>query len=137
MEQAEKALRDKVFLTSKSKTLINRILQSNEFREYNQTSKFNQNLKNYNKDTKEEIINQYIHPTKEALYELDDDIYNQLEEDADTSETLLNKKFLEVMAIYLKFSEEKSKLNKILRKEYEEAYELRNKIKEGKETIKK
>ena len=137
MEQAEKALRDKVYLKSKSKLLVNRRSKSNPFKEYNQNSKFNQNLNNYNKETKEEIINQYINPTKEGLYELGDDIYNQLEEDADIDETLLNKKFLEVLNIYFKILDEKKKLNILLKNNYEEANNLRNGIKEGKELIKK
>ena len=137
MEQAEKALRDKVFLQSKSKSLLNRRSKSYSMKKYHEKNIFNQNLNNYNKNSNEEIINQYINPYKEELYESGDDIYIQLEEDVDIDETLLNKKPLDVITIYFKILEERKILNNILIKKYKEANELRNKIKETNESIKK
>ena len=137
MEQADKALRDKVFYKSKTRPVNRRTKSSSTKKKYNERSKFNKNLANYNRDTKEEIINEYINPTKETLYELSLDIYNQLEEDANLSETLINKKFLEVIKKYFKLLDEKKNLNRILKSQIQKANESRDKIKEGKESIKK
>ena len=46
------------------------------------------------------MMDEFINPTKEILYELSLDIYNQLEEDANLNEELVNKKFLETINDY-------------------------------------
>lgn len=134
MEQAEKALRDKVFQNSKLKSPINR--RSKLTKNFNQENNFLENLNDYNKETKKDIINEYVNPTKEKIYEFSEDISDQLFEDIDFNETLINKMVLNAINEYLYVLEIKNKVNEKLKKTFETSKNLRKEIKDMKETIK-
>ena len=133
MEQAEKALRDKIFQNSKSK--FNRRSKSTE--NFYQENNFLKNLNDYNKETKKEIINEYVNPTKEKLYEFSEELSEQLFDDVNFNETLINKMMLNAINEYFYVLEVKNKVNEKLKKTFEKSNNLRKEIKDMKETIKK
>ena len=133
MEQAEKALRDKIFENSKSK--FNRRSKSTE--NFYQENNFLKNLNDYNKETKKEIINEYVNPTKEKLYEFSEELSEQLFDDVNFNETLINKMMLNAINEYFYVLEVKNKVNEKLKKTFEKSNNLRKEIKDMKETIKK
>ena len=133
MEQAEKALRDKIFQNSKSK--FNKRSKSTE--NFYQENNFLKNLNDYNKETKKEIINEYVNPTKEKLYEFSEELSEQLFDDVNFNETLINKMMLNAINEYFYVLEVKNKVNEKLKKTFEKSNNLRKEIKDMKETIKK
>ena len=133
MEQAEKALRDKIFQNSKSK--FNRRSKSTE--NFYKENNFLKNLNDYNKETKKEIINEYVNPTKEKLYEFSEELSEQLFDDVNFNETLINKMMLNAINEYFYVLEVKNKVNEKLKKTFEKSNNLRKEIKDMKETIKK
>ena len=133
MEQAEKALRDKIFQNSKSK--FNRRSKSTE--NFYQENNFLKNLNDYNKETKKEIINEYVNPTKEKLYEFSEELSEQLFDDVNFNETLINKMMLNAINEYFYVLEVKNKVNEKLKKTFEKSNNLRKEIKDMKEKIKK
>ena len=133
MEQAEKALRDKIFQNSKSK--FNRRSKSTE--NFYQENNFLKNLNDYNKETKKEIINEYVNPTKEKLYEFSEELSEQLFDDVNFNETLINKMMLNAINEYFYVLEVKNKVNEKLKKTFEKSNNMRKEIKDMKETIKK
>ena len=135
MEQAEKALREKVFLSQNLKSPIKRRRKSSN--NFNLEDNFISNLDNYNKETKNEIINVYVNPTKERVYELAEDLSNQLFIDVDLNETLINKIMLNKIKEYLYYININNIVNEQLKKTFEISNGLRKGILEKKENINK
>ena len=133
MEQA-KALREKVFLNSSLNSKFKRRSKSHVDEQYIQESAFNQDLKNYNQETKKETIKKYINPDKESLLEISQDLSKQIFYEFDQNETLLNKKLYKALSEYMEELDEKEKTLLILKNLYDSSNylsEQRNKIKES------
>ena len=136
MEQA-KALREKVFLSTNTNSKIKKRSKSHVDEQYVQESTFNEDLNNYNQETKEEIIKKYTNPDKESLLELSEDITKQIFYDLDQNQTLLNKKLYIVLSDYMKELEEKEKTLQFLQNLKTTSNYLREKRNQLKESIKK
>ena len=136
MEQA-KALREKVFLSTNTNSKIKKRSKSHVDEQYVQESTFNEDLNNYNQETKEEIIKKYTNPDKESLLELSEDVTKQIFYDLDQNQTLLNKKLYIVLSEYMKELEEKEKTLQFLQNLKTTSNYLREKRNQLKESIKK
>ena len=136
MEQAEKALREKIYNNSNLKSSFKRRQKIDN----NKENIFNNNLNTYLQDNKEiqaSIINKYTNPVKNTLFELADDINNQKIEDFDQSQTLLNQSLLRLTSQYLSVLDRKNNLNEELKNILSKSNELRRKINEVKLSINK
>ena len=136
MEQAEKALREKIYNNSNLKSSFKRRQKIDN----NKENIFNNNLNTYLQDNKEiqaSIINKYTNPVKNTLFELADDINNQKIEDFDQSQTLLNQSLLRLTSQYLSVLDRKNNLNEDLKNVLSKSNELRRKINEVKLSINK
>ncbi len=136
MEQA-KALREKVFLSTNTNSKIKKRSKSHVDEQYVQESTFNEDLNNYNQETKEEIIKKYTNPDKESLLELSEDVTKQIFYDLDQNQTLLNKKLYIVLSEYMKELEEKEKTLQFLQNLKTTSNYVREKRNQLKESIKK
>ena len=136
MEQAEKALREKIYNNSNLKSSFKRRQKI----ENNKENIFNNNLNTYLQDNKEiqaSIVNTYTNPVKNTLFTLADNINSQKVEDFDQSQTLLNQSLLRLTSQYLSVLERKNNLNEELKNILSKSNELRRKINEVKLSINK
>lgn len=135
MKQAEKALREIIFFDPNFKSPIKR--RSKLFNNFNEEKYFKEYLNNCNIGNKKGKINDYVNPTKEKVYELIEDLSNQLFADADLNETLINKMIIYKINEYFHYVEINKIVNDQLKKVFEISNDLRKGILEKKNKIKK
>ena len=139
MEQAEKALREKVFNNSNQKESIIKRRKLN-LDQYNIKNNFEENLRNLeekNRDKQKEIINSYINPEKNTLYQLGDNLNYDISNYLDQNSNAINKKLLEKINELIKLYDEKTQIDKKLKQKYEIESDLRKQIEDVKKSIKK
>ena len=139
MEQAEKALREKVFNNSNQKESIIKRRKLN-LDQYNIKNNFEENLRNLeekNRDIQKEIINSYINPEKNTLYQLGDNLNYDISNYLDQNSNAINKKLLEKINELIKLYDEKTQIDKKLKQKYEIESDLRKQIEDVKKSIKK
>ena len=108
--------------------------------EYKTQNIFEDNLKHLsqkNKQVENGILNTYINPSKNKLFQLGDNLKFEKCYDLDENSTFLNKKVLDLLNKYLKICDERAKLEKELRKKKEIENDLRNEVDKIKVTIEK
>ena len=139
MEQAEIALREKVFFNPKQNEVFKRKTKDQINQDYKENT-FEQDLKIFEQQSKEakiNIINKYTNPNKDTIYELSKDIISQKTYYLDQFQTSVNLKVLEAMKEYLKLIDIRTKIEEDAKKKKEKKNELKRRINEIKEEINK
>lgn len=137
MEEAEKALREKVCINSKQKTFFKRKTNEQINSEYEENT-FKNDLLKYQQHSiqdKIDIINKYTNPDKNTIYELSRALISQKKNDLDQFQTSLNMKLFEKMKEYLEIIELKNKVEEELKKSNNIKNDLNEQIKEINSTI--
>ena len=140
MDQAEKSLREVYLNSQQQQTLFKRKTRESKNANYKENNTFINDLDKYqhgSKQVKNEIINKYINPDKNTIYELSKDIINQKSNCLDQFQTSLNIKILEAMKEYIKIVEIRTKIEEDLKKTKEKKNDLKIKINEIKSSINK
>ena len=129
MEQAEKALRDKVCLYSNK---ISSIKKRSKPEETNKENIFNNDLCKYQTgdiENKKLIEKKIINPEiKNTLYEFVDDTNNSTIEEMDIYQTAFNKHFLYIMSKNLKAMKNRDNCHEILKKTLIKSNNVKHKI---------
>ena len=140
MDQAEKSLREVYLNSQQQQTFFKRKTRESKNADYKENNTFINDLDKYqhgSKQVKNEIINKYINPDKNTIYELSKDIINQKSNCLDQFQTSLNIKILEAMKEYIKIVEIRTKIEEDLKKNKEKKNDLKIKINEIKSSINK